>query len=74
MFVEGGDDAPLLVREVERLLAIYGTNNSFHGYATNFLDFARLAQGGRFEPQKLSPERSGGTEMDLPNRLYLAGC
>ncbi len=71
LFVEEGDDAPLLVREVERLLAIYGTNNSFHGYATNFLDFARLAQGGRFEPQKLSPERSGGAEMDLPTRLYL---
>ena len=71
LFVEGGDDAPQLVREVERLLAIYGANNSFHGYATNFLNFARLAQGGRLELHKLSPERSGGAEMDLPTRLYL---
>jgi tellurite resistance protein len=71
LFVEGGDDTALLVEEVERLLAIYGANNSFHGYATNFLCFARLAQGGRPELQKLSPERSGGAEMDLPTRLYL---
>lgn len=71
LFVEGGDDAPLLVREVERLLAIYGANNSFNGYATNFLDFAWLAQGGRPELQNLSPERSGGAEMDLSTRLYL---
>ncbi|WP_244563303.1 TerB N-terminal domain-containing protein [Bradyrhizobium lablabi] len=71
LFVEGGDDAPLVVREVERLLAIYGANNSFHGYAVNFLCFARLAQGGRPDLQKLSPERSGGAEMDLPTRLYL---
>jgi tellurite resistance protein len=71
LFVEGGDDTVLLVREVERLLAIYGANNSFHGYATNFLCFARLAQGGRPELQKLSPERSGGAEIDLPTRLYL---
>ena len=71
LFVEGGDDAPQLVREVERLLAIYGANNSFHGYATNFLNFARLARGGRLELHKLSPERSGGAEMDLPTRLYL---
>lgn len=71
LFVEGGDDAPVLVREVERLLAIYGANNSFHGYATNFLNFAKLTQDARPELQKLSPERSGGPEMDLPTRLYL---
>lgn len=70
LFVEG-DDAPLLVGEVERLLAIYGANNSFHGYATNFINFARLAQGGRPKLQTLSPERSGGAAMDLPTRLYL---
>lgn len=71
LFVEGGDDAPLVVREVERLLTIYGANNSFHGYATNFLNCAKLAQGGRPELQKLSPERTGGVEMDLPTRVYL---
>lgn len=71
LFLEGGDDAPLLVREVERLLAIYGSNNSFHGYASNFLDFARLAQGERLEVSALSPERRGGPEMDLQTRLYL---
>lgn len=71
LFVEGGDDAPLLVREVGSLLAIYGANNSFHSYANNFLNFVRLAQGERPELQKLSPERSGGPEMDLPTRIYL---
>lgn len=71
LFLEAGDDAPLLVREVERLLAIYGANSSFYGYASNFLDFARLAQGERPELRGLSPERSGGTEMDLSTRVYL---
>ncbi len=71
LFLEGGNDAPLLVREVERLLDIYGANNSFHGYATNFLTFARLTQGERPEPPKLSPERGGGSEMALSTRLYL---
>ncbi|MFX9995561.1 TerB N-terminal domain-containing protein, partial [Acinetobacter baumannii] len=33
LFVDRGDDAVLLVREVERLLTIYGSNNSFRGYA-----------------------------------------
>ncbi|MFX9004206.1 hypothetical protein ABTN42_22015, partial [Acinetobacter baumannii] len=44
---------------------IDGADNTFHGFATNFLDYAMLAQGGRAEPQKLSPERTGGAEMDL---------
>ncbi len=31
-------DLPIIRAEVERLLSIYGSNGSFHGYATSFLD------------------------------------
>ncbi len=70
-FVERGDDTALLIREVERLLTIYGANNSFHGYATSFLNMARIQSGARLPVVPLSPERVGGSGMDLPTRLYL---
>ena len=38
---------PTLVREVERLLRIYGANGSFSGYAGNLLRFLSLSGGPR---------------------------
>lgn len=35
-------EAPVLISEVERLLALYGQNRSFHGYATDLLSTARI--------------------------------
>jgi tellurite resistance protein len=71
LFFGGADDGPSLIREVERLLSIYGVNSSFRGYANNFLNMAKVAQGIRLEPPPPSAERGGGSEMDLPTRLYL---
>ncbi|MFG3594363.1 TerB N-terminal domain-containing protein [Bradyrhizobium sp. RDI18] len=71
LFVERGDDAALLVREVERLLTIYGTNNSFRGYATTFVTTACVWYGARLPLPPLSPERAGGPEMDIATRLHL---
>ncbi|MGY8681259.1 TerB N-terminal domain-containing protein [Bradyrhizobium sp. UFLA05-153] len=71
VFVDKGADAPALIQEVERLLSIYGSNNSFQNYATKFLNVARVSQGQRLTLQPLSPERSAGSEMDLATRLYL---
>ena len=71
LFVDRGDDAALLVREVERLLTIYGTNNSFRGYATTFVAMACVWYGARLPLPPLSPERLGGPELDLATRLYL---
>jgi tellurite resistance protein len=71
LFVERGDDAAVLVREVERLLTIYGTNNSFRGYATTFVAMACVWYGARLPLPRLSTERAGGPEMDLATRLHL---
>ena len=38
---------PALVREVERLLRIYGANGSFSGYAGHLLRFLSLGGGPR---------------------------
>ncbi|MBR1146133.1 TerB N-terminal domain-containing protein [Bradyrhizobium sp. AUGA SZCCT0431] len=71
VFVERGDDASLLIREVERLLAVYGSNNSFRTYATNFLALATIASGMRPELPALSPERAAGPEMDVATQVHL---
>ena len=48
-------DVPAIAAEVERLLRIYGTNNSFHGYASRFLDvLGVLGTDGSGEPPPLT--------------------
>jgi hypothetical protein len=72
IFVEKAPNAAqVLLPEVERLLSTYGENNSFRGYANNFLLYARLASGVPFSPPQLSAERSGSAELDPATRLYL---
>lgn len=71
MFVERGDDAAALIAEVRRLLAIYGTNGSFHHYANHFLTVANVQFAAPVDPPTLSAERAANSEMDLATRLYL---
>lgn len=42
---EARSEVPALLGEVERLLALFGDNRSFSGYARNFLSAARLLHG-----------------------------
>ncbi|MCK1603469.1 TerB N-terminal domain-containing protein [Bradyrhizobium sp. 166] len=62
---------PALIQEVERLLTVYGDNNSFRGYATRFLSCARIAAGIPVLPPKPSPERTFSSEPDVAIRLRL---
>ena len=62
---------PLMAREVERLVSIYGESNSFHGYAANFLMLAKIAAGEPLEAPQLSAERNSSQEMDIEIRLHL---
>jgi peptidoglycan hydrolase-like protein with peptidoglycan-binding domain/tellurite resistance protein len=45
MLDDPGDEAPLLIAEVERLLCIYGVNHSLRGYATRLLEAAKFKFG-----------------------------
>ena len=57
--------------EVERLLLIYGSNNSFNGYANSFLTFAKLAAGVSLGPPRFAVEGSGSNGIDAETRIYL---
>lgn len=65
-------DLPSIKAEVERLLMLYGDNNSFRGYATSFL--AHL-DAGSLEPQSYLNEpgmySSAGYELPMPLRIAL---
>lgn len=62
------DEAPVLIREVEELLAVYGDNNSFRRYASVFLDCARAITGSIDAPD-LTPESSYSFEVPLSVKL-----
>lgn len=62
---------PALIQEVERLLTSYPDNNSFRGYATRFLGYARIAAGIPIPPPMPSPERTVSSEVDVAIRLRL---
>jgi tellurite resistance protein len=61
---------PALVREVERLLQIYGGNGSFNGYAGNLLRFLSLAGGPR-RYLSAPPAQDDGWELPFELRLGL---
>ena len=61
---------PALVREVERLLRIYGGNGSFSGYAGNLLRFLSLAGGPR-RYLSAPPVQDDGWELPFELRLGL---
>lgn len=62
-------EVPALVQEVKDLLRVYGSNSSFRGYATRFLDLVEVTQGS-FDTARVSPplRREG---WELPIRLQL---
>lgn len=64
------DDAAIYW-EVDRLLKLYGDNDSFRGYATAFLDMAKVSRGARLELPELSPHRALGAEVHLAVRMHL---
>jgi uncharacterized tellurite resistance protein B-like protein len=61
---------PVLVREVERLLRIYGSNGSFSGYASSLLRFLSLGGGPR-RYLSAPPEQQEGWELPFELRLGL---
>ena len=61
---------PALVREVERLLRIYGANGSFSGYASDLLRFLSLG-GGLRRYLSPPPEQQEGWELPFELRLGL---
>lgn len=70
------DEADQIVAEVERLLRIYGNNNSFSGYATLFLQAARAIAATDLplptEPQETSFEVPFAVRLAI-GRLLAAG-
>jgi len=72
LFIEKNTTAAgVLISEVARLLSIYGRNNSFRRYASEFLAHARLAAGLAPAPPRLSPERNTSPDLPPAVRLYL---
>lgn len=76
VLVDARDDAtaraevPELLREVERLLSMYGRNGSFGGYASSFLAVARLIfLAGAIDELEPPSERSA---WQLPVEIQLA--
>jgi uncharacterized tellurite resistance protein B-like protein len=61
---------PALVREIERLLHIYGKNGSFSGYAESLLRFLSLAGGPR-RYLSAPPTQDDGWELPFELRLGL---
>lgn len=65
-------DAAAIIDEVERLLKIYGSNNSFKGYGTSFLQLAKLLYPSSSTEQQ-SPSYSFGLgEFPIDVRVTLA--
>lgn len=65
------EEARTLIREVERLLGIYGSNGSFRSYASSFLQLVRTRHGEvDLDPDVPPAERE--SELPLPLRAKLA--
>lgn len=64
-------EAPEISAEVQRLLGIYGDNNSFRGYAKRFLDVVAILENPENDRPELSSDLRNGYEMPMSVRLYL---
>jgi tellurite resistance protein len=64
-------EIPLIVKEVRRLLGIYGANGSFNGYANNFLNAVLLMQSPQRVYETRPPEERAGWELPMSLRLGL---
>jgi uncharacterized tellurite resistance protein B-like protein len=66
---EDSAEAPALLAEVERLLALYGGTGSFQGYAGEFLAAARLLGEGRSVAELVPPRERIGWDVPLEVRV-----
>lgn len=64
-------ETPEISAEVQRLLGIYGDNNSFRGYAKRFLDVLAILENPANDRPELSADLRNGYEMPMSVRLYL---
>lgn len=64
------NEIPFIVTEVKRLLSIYGGNNSFHGYASKFLDVLQASQVS--ERLYNSPPQIQSYSWEIPITLKIA--
>ncbi|MFB9980164.1 TerB N-terminal domain-containing protein [Mesorhizobium kowhaii] len=72
LFVDAAkDEAPALIAEVRRLLALHGENHSFKNYASKFLDVAEFVKSPEIPRPALSIDLRNGYEMPLSVRLHL---
>lgn len=75
LLIDGGmtnGEAPLLLAEIERLLALYDSNRSFKNYASSLIEFCRNSQRG--DTDSLKPEHctaTNGYEVPFSLRLKL---
>jgi len=65
------DDWPLIAQELRRLLAIYGGNGSFHGYASKLLSWVELGTYPKRAYEEPLPEFSRSWELPLYVKLAL---
>jgi tellurite resistance protein len=68
-FDKAFDQSGIIVREVERLLSIYGESNSFWFYASSLLDAAAVLANDWTNVQIVRPERK---PQEMPLRLRCA--
>lgn len=66
------EEIPVLLKEVEELLQVYGSNRSFRGYASNLLDFASLLSRPLDIAALEPPKEAVGWEYPLRLKLALA--
>lgn len=63
-------ELPAIMREVERLLAVYGSNYSFRNYANSLLDYLKAGQE-HLDCQDSPPPLSPNGELAFAHRLCL---
>lgn len=69
---EARQEVPVIEQEVRRLLALYGQNHSFRGYASRFLEHLNIGEiAPRTYLQAPSTDYSGSYELPMPLRIAL---
>lgn len=65
------EEAPILIREVERLLSLYRAHDSFRSQAEAFLVSAALLTGAPPPAAEVAPQADWRSELPLLTRLHL---
>jgi uncharacterized membrane protein YhaH (DUF805 family) len=64
-------DAPAIMDELRRLLAIYGNNSSFRGYCTRLIEMGELLFGEADQPPMPTLDNRYHWELPVGLRIYL---